>query len=338
MVTLALAWVWVAGLRFLWRSGRPLWRAMAWAYGLLFVLFAVTTGAKTYYLGAAYVYLLAAGAVAIDAWLLARLGRLRNLLLASALTTAVAILIVLIVTSPGLFPTTVTRLTISWRHPVRAARRPGKAVLVASGPVAGLERLGHVARNRAGEVDVISAPGCSRSQASRASAVCARAAHQHVCASRRRSGSWRSSDAGAGRSRRVPAVPAARAAAGAAARARRCAGRPPWPALRAPAHDGADLPGQPGHVPLMAFEYAGKLPTEGLPDAVHGCAPQAPDTHNDPYTPAIERDVGHDPLIIRVHPARFGAADRTGHGPARSPRPESSPGPGSTRPRLSPPR
>jgi hypothetical protein len=29
MVTLALAWVWVAGLRFLWRSGRPLWRAMA---------------------------------------------------------------------------------------------------------------------------------------------------------------------------------------------------------------------------------------------------------------------------------------------------------------------
>jgi hypothetical protein len=95
MVTLALAWVWVAGLRFLWRSGRPLWRAMAWAYGLLFVLFAVTTGAKTYYLGAAYVYLLAAGAVAIDAWLQARPGRLRNLLLASALTTAVAVPIVL---------------------------------------------------------------------------------------------------------------------------------------------------------------------------------------------------------------------------------------------------
>jgi 4-amino-4-deoxy-L-arabinose transferase-like glycosyltransferase len=47
MVTLALAWVWVAGLRFLWRSGRPLWRAMTWAYALLFVLFAVTTGAKT---------------------------------------------------------------------------------------------------------------------------------------------------------------------------------------------------------------------------------------------------------------------------------------------------
>jgi hypothetical protein len=68
---------------------------MAWAYGLLFVLFAVTTGAKTYYLGAAYVYLLAAGAVAIDAWLQARPGRLRNLLLASALTAAVAVPFVL---------------------------------------------------------------------------------------------------------------------------------------------------------------------------------------------------------------------------------------------------
>ena len=66
---------------------------MARAYGLLFVLFAVTTGAKTYYLGAAYVYLLAAGAVAIDAWLQARPGRPRNLLLASALTTAVTVLI-----------------------------------------------------------------------------------------------------------------------------------------------------------------------------------------------------------------------------------------------------
>jgi len=95
MATVAMAWVWVIGLRLLWRSDRPLWRAMAWAYGLLFVLFAVTTGAKTYYLAAAYVYLLAAGAVAIDARLEARPGRLRNLLLTSALTTAVAVPIVL---------------------------------------------------------------------------------------------------------------------------------------------------------------------------------------------------------------------------------------------------
>ena len=54
IVTLALVWVWPAGLRFLWRSGRPLWRALAWAYGLLFVLFALTTGAQLYYLAGAY--------------------------------------------------------------------------------------------------------------------------------------------------------------------------------------------------------------------------------------------------------------------------------------------
>src|SRR6266511_3648805 len=63
LVSLALVWVWVAGLRLLWRSGRPMWRALAWAYGLLFVLYALTTGAKIYYLTGAYVYLLAAGAV-----------------------------------------------------------------------------------------------------------------------------------------------------------------------------------------------------------------------------------------------------------------------------------
>ena len=80
------------GLRFLWRSGRPLWRALAWAYGLLFVLFAVTTGAKIYYLAGAYPYLLAAGFVAVDGWLAARRGRVRNLMLATALTTAAAAL------------------------------------------------------------------------------------------------------------------------------------------------------------------------------------------------------------------------------------------------------
>jgi hypothetical protein len=101
VVTLALAWVWVAGLLFLWRSGRPLWKALAWAYGLLFVVFALTTGAKTYYLGAAYVYLLAAGAVSIDGWLAARRGRMRNLMLITALTTAVALPIVLPVLPPG---------------------------------------------------------------------------------------------------------------------------------------------------------------------------------------------------------------------------------------------
>jgi hypothetical protein len=86
-----LAGVSVIGLWCLWRSGRPLWRALAWAYGLLFVLFAFTAGAKTYYLAAAYVYLLAAGAVAIDRWLQARPGRLRSLLLVTAILTAVAL-------------------------------------------------------------------------------------------------------------------------------------------------------------------------------------------------------------------------------------------------------
>ncbi len=86
-----LAGLSVIGLWCLWRSGRPLWRALAWAYGLLFVLFAVTAGAKIYYLAAAYVYLAAAGAVAIDGWLQARPGRLRNLLLATGVITALTL-------------------------------------------------------------------------------------------------------------------------------------------------------------------------------------------------------------------------------------------------------
>ncbi|HLX48201.1 MAG TPA: glycosyltransferase family 39 protein [Streptosporangiaceae bacterium] len=91
MTSLAMVVVWAAGLRFLWRSGRPLWQALAWAYGLLFVFFALTSGAKIYYLAGAYVYLLAAGAVAIDGWLAARPGRLRRLLVATGITTAVAL-------------------------------------------------------------------------------------------------------------------------------------------------------------------------------------------------------------------------------------------------------
>ncbi len=59
------------------------------------MFFALTTGAKIYYLAGAYVYLLAAGAVAIDGWLAARPGRLRNLMLATGLSTAVALPIVL---------------------------------------------------------------------------------------------------------------------------------------------------------------------------------------------------------------------------------------------------
>jgi hypothetical protein len=66
MAAPVLIGVWIGGLRFLWRSGRPLWRALAWSWALLFVLFALTAGAKFYYLAATYVFLLAAGAVVLE--------------------------------------------------------------------------------------------------------------------------------------------------------------------------------------------------------------------------------------------------------------------------------
>ena len=91
LAALTLPGVSVIGLWFLCRSRRPLWRALAWAYGLLFVLFAVTAGAKGYYLAAAYVYLVAAGAVGIDGWLRARSARLRNLVLVTGVLTAVTL-------------------------------------------------------------------------------------------------------------------------------------------------------------------------------------------------------------------------------------------------------
>ena len=94
-VTLALAWVWVVGIQYLWRSDRPFWRALVWAYGLLFVLFALTTGSKVYYLAAAYIYLVAAGAVSIEGWLDARSGRLLRLLALAAFTTVLSLPIVL---------------------------------------------------------------------------------------------------------------------------------------------------------------------------------------------------------------------------------------------------
>src|SRR5260370_27400813 len=120
----ALVWVWLAGLRFLWRSKRPLWQALAWAYGLLFVFFALTTGAKIYYLAGAYIYLLAAGAVGIDGWLSAQAGRLRNLLLATALTTAAALPLVLPVLAAADIGWTykvnqAMAQSIGWPQPVR---------------------------------------------------------------------------------------------------------------------------------------------------------------------------------------------------------------------------
>ena len=101
MTALALAVVWVAGLRFLWRSGRPLWRALAWAYALLFVFFALTTGGKIYYLAGAYIYLLAAGAVAIDGWLAARRPGSARCCWPRRVTTALAVPLVLPVLPAG---------------------------------------------------------------------------------------------------------------------------------------------------------------------------------------------------------------------------------------------
>jgi hypothetical protein len=124
-IAVTLAGVSVIGLWCLWRSGRPLWRALAWAYGLLFVLFAITAGAKVYYLAAAYVYLVAAGAVAIDGWLQARPGRLRNLVLVTAVITAVTLPLALpVLPLAGLartvYKTNPTTLdTIGWPQLVR---------------------------------------------------------------------------------------------------------------------------------------------------------------------------------------------------------------------------
>ncbi|MFF1923428.1 ArnT family glycosyltransferase [Streptomyces sp. NPDC058221] len=91
----AMVVLWMAGLRFLWRSGRPLWRCLVIAYAVLFVLFAVTTGAQVYYLAGLYVCLLAAGAVGLDEWLHSRPERMRRLVIATALSAALSAVIAL---------------------------------------------------------------------------------------------------------------------------------------------------------------------------------------------------------------------------------------------------
>ncbi|MEV7401835.1 glycosyltransferase family 39 protein [Streptomyces sp. NPDC091267] len=101
MSCLAMTTLWVAGLRFLWRSGRPLWRCLVTAYAVLFVLFAVTTGAQVYYLGGLYVCLLAAGAVALDGWLHSRPARLRGLMIGTAASATLLAVIVLPVLPPS---------------------------------------------------------------------------------------------------------------------------------------------------------------------------------------------------------------------------------------------
>lgn len=94
MTAFALIPVWLAGLRFAWRSPRAVERGLVVAYGLLLVFFAVTTGSKIYYLAGAYVPLLATGAVALDGWLASARHR-RTLGVALALSVACALPIVL---------------------------------------------------------------------------------------------------------------------------------------------------------------------------------------------------------------------------------------------------
>jgi len=95
MAAPVLIGVWVAGLRFLWRSGNPLWRGLVWSYGLLFVFFAATTGSKPYYIAATYFFLIAAGAVALEHQWIAEPRRLRRLVGALAVSLAVTVCLTL---------------------------------------------------------------------------------------------------------------------------------------------------------------------------------------------------------------------------------------------------
>ncbi|HQT99380.1 MAG TPA: glycosyltransferase family 39 protein [Acidimicrobiales bacterium] len=91
MTSLAVLWVWIRGLKFLWRSSRSLWRSLVWAYAILFVFFAVTTGAKIYYLAGAYVYLVAAASVVLEQRWGSSNRRWRRLYGWTALTTVVVL-------------------------------------------------------------------------------------------------------------------------------------------------------------------------------------------------------------------------------------------------------
>jgi hypothetical protein len=95
MAAPVLIGVWLAGLRFLWRSERPVWRGLAWSYGLLFVFFAATAGAKPYYLGSTYFFLIGAGAVSLESGWTTEPRRFRAFYLPLALSFIVAAIITL---------------------------------------------------------------------------------------------------------------------------------------------------------------------------------------------------------------------------------------------------
>ena len=107
MATPFLIWMWIDGLRLLWCSTNPLWRSFAWSYGLLFVFFAATSGAKPYYIAGTYVVLLAAGAVRAEQQLAAGELRLRR----SVISLSVSLLCTLPFVLPVLPPE-----DIGWVH------------------------------------------------------------------------------------------------------------------------------------------------------------------------------------------------------------------------------
>jgi 4-amino-4-deoxy-L-arabinose transferase-like glycosyltransferase len=129
LIVLGIVRVWgaAAGLRFLWKSGRPLWRALVWTYALLFVTFMLTTGAQIYYVAGSYVFLLAAGAVALDGWLVARRSRMYRFvsgLTVSALVFAPFVLPILPIAdvnvTSAVFP--LQNQTVGWPQLVAAVR------------------------------------------------------------------------------------------------------------------------------------------------------------------------------------------------------------------------
>ena len=117
MSTLVFVPVWFVGLRTLWQSQLPLWRALAWAYGVLFIVYGVTTGGQIYYLAGAYVYLLAVGAIRLDAWLSGHRARAGLMLAGAIVSTASAVVIVL-----PLLPAA----DIGWTYGVNQA--PGESI------------------------------------------------------------------------------------------------------------------------------------------------------------------------------------------------------------------
>jgi hypothetical protein len=88
--------VWWRGLRVLRASERPLWRGLAWSYGILLVFFMFTSGAKPYYIAGTYMYLVPAGMVAIEPALASAANRARRL----TLWLGVSVLVTLPLTLP----------------------------------------------------------------------------------------------------------------------------------------------------------------------------------------------------------------------------------------------